>query len=107
VSLGPSEIIVVLLVALVVLGPDKLPAAARTFGKYLAEFRKFSASVQAQVDQALQVPDTDAAKPKPPGETNDASGDYDDSQPKPANPDTSGFSLIDEKQPEPGASEDS
>jgi Sec-independent protein translocase protein TatA len=80
-----------LLVALIVLGPDKLPAAARTFGKYMAEFRKFSASVQAQVDEALKEPPT---KSDTTAETSEA-----EETEKPPNPDTSGFEMIDQTKP--------
>jgi Sec-independent protein translocase protein TatA len=34
-NLGPEKLMMVLLVALIVLGPDKLPNAARQVGRYL------------------------------------------------------------------------
>jgi sec-independent protein translocase protein TatB len=43
-------------IALVVLGPDKLPEAARTMGKVLAEFRRISGSLQSEVREALNDP---------------------------------------------------
>lgn len=101
-SLGPSEIVVVLLVALIVLGPDKLPQAARTFGKYLAEFRKFSASVQAQVDDALKF---DQAEKQGQGPSFEEKTEG-ESGPKPPNPDVSGFSLIDGQQQTPPTTPD-
>lgn len=96
VSLGPTEVIVVLVVALLVLGPDKLPHAARTLGKYLGEFRKFSSAVQSQVDEALKMADA-TPTPDPESEIQEA----EPVEPKPENPDTSGFELIDEKRPSP------
>ena len=39
VNVGPLEIMVVLVIALLVLGPQKLPDAARSVGKGIREFR--------------------------------------------------------------------
>jgi Sec-independent protein translocase protein TatA len=52
---------VVLLIALVVLGPDKLPNAARQIGKYLNEFRRISQGFQQELRTAMDVTDTSAA----------------------------------------------
>jgi TatA/E family protein of Tat protein translocase len=41
-SLGSTELIFILVVALIFFGPRKLPQLARTMGKGLAEFRKAS-----------------------------------------------------------------
>ncbi|MBV9664562.1 MAG: twin-arginine translocase TatA/TatE family subunit [Actinobacteria bacterium] len=63
-SVGAPEIIVILLVALIVLGPSKLPEAARSVGKAMAEFRRVTAGLQAEVRDALQDP-VSAAPPAP------------------------------------------
>ena len=39
-GIGPMEIVLVLVIALIVLGPKKLPEAARSVGKGLREFRE-------------------------------------------------------------------
>ena len=39
-GIGFTELIVVLVVALIVIGPDKLPAIAKTMGKAFVEFRR-------------------------------------------------------------------
>ena len=62
-SIGPAEILVVLVVALIVLGPTRLPDAARSMGKALAELRRVSSGVQAEVREAFAEPPT---YPKPP-----------------------------------------
>lgn len=38
-SIGPAELIVVLVIALIVLGPKRLPEAGRSLGKGIREFR--------------------------------------------------------------------
>lgn len=38
-GIGPLELIVVLVIALIVLGPKKLPEAGRSIGKGLREFK--------------------------------------------------------------------
>jgi Tat protein translocase TatB subunit len=41
-GIGVSELLVIFLVALLVLGPERLPEAARTLAKLFGEFRKAS-----------------------------------------------------------------
>lgn len=57
---GGPEIMVILLLALLVLGPDQLPKAMRTFGNVMAEIRKVSSSFQAEMRDALDVIETAA-----------------------------------------------
>jgi len=52
---------VILVLALIVLGPDKLPSAARQAGKYLSEFRRMSEGFQRELRDAM---DFDATKPQ-------------------------------------------
>lgn len=55
-NLSGSEIIVILLLALVVLGPDKLPDALRRAGRTYAELRKMGTSFQSEMRSALDEP---------------------------------------------------
>jgi len=48
-SLGPAEILVILIVALIVLGPKKLPEAGRQVGRAIAEVRKWSQGFQDEI----------------------------------------------------------
>lgn len=41
-GIGPMELVVIVVVALLIFGPQKLPEFARTLGKGLAEFRRAS-----------------------------------------------------------------
>jgi len=51
-----SEVVILLLLALVVLGPEKLPDAIRRFGRVYAEVRKMSQGFQSELRQALDEP---------------------------------------------------
>ncbi len=52
-KLGFAEIIIVLLVAMVVIGPDKLPYYARNAGKMLQSFRKALNETTEEVRETL------------------------------------------------------
>lgn len=55
-NLSGSEIIVILLLALVVLGPEKLPEAMRKFGKTYGEFRRMTTGFQQEFKSAIDEP---------------------------------------------------
>src|SRR5262245_19431353 len=44
-NIGPGELILILVIALIVLGPGKLPDVASSLGKSLREFRKAASDV--------------------------------------------------------------
>ncbi len=45
-NIGPQELLIVLIIALVVVGPQRLPELGRTIGKALREFRKIQDDVK-------------------------------------------------------------
>jgi TatA/E family protein of Tat protein translocase len=45
-NIGPVELIIVLVIALLILGPGKLPEVGSAFGKTIREFRKASSDIQ-------------------------------------------------------------
>jgi TatA/E family protein of Tat protein translocase len=51
-GIGPTELIVILVIALLVLGPKRLPELARSLGRGLAEFRRATADVTSEFDNA-------------------------------------------------------
>jgi Tat protein translocase TatB subunit len=72
-GLSPVHILVVFVVALIVLGPQRLPEVARQVGKAFAEFRRWSDGLQAEIRDALDVegttaPTATAPTATPPGE---------------------------------------
>ena len=60
-NVGGPEILLVLLVALVVLGPEQLPKAMRTFGNAMAQVRKLSNGFQDEMRSAMNTMDITAA----------------------------------------------
>jgi sec-independent protein translocase protein TatA len=65
-GIGPVELIVVLIIALLVIGPGKLPEVGSALGKSIREFRKASSDVEeaTKIDTS-PIPPT-AAAPAPP-----------------------------------------
>jgi sec-independent protein translocase protein TatB len=55
-NLSGSEMVFLLLIALIVLGPEKLPEAVRKFGKAYSEFKKMSSGFQSELKSALDEP---------------------------------------------------
>ena len=83
-SLGPMEVLVVLVVALLVLGPQKLPEAGRQLGKALAELRRWSSDLQGELRDALE-PDRGAPpQPEPPSQSGQGQSSAPDLHPSPS-----------------------
>ncbi len=64
-GIGPTELIVILVIALLVLGPKRLPELAAGLGKGLAEFRRATADINAELDEArrtIEEPAKDATR---------------------------------------------
>jgi len=53
-DIGFSELVVVALVGLIVLGPKRLPEVARTVGQWLGRVRRFVADVKQDIDREMQ-----------------------------------------------------
>jgi sec-independent protein translocase protein TatB len=56
-NVGGGELIVIMLIALIVLGPKRLPDAARQIGKVMGDLRRLSTSFQSEVRTALDTAD--------------------------------------------------
>lgn len=53
-SIGVPELIIILVVALIVFGPKKLPELGKSLGKGLAEFRKASNELRSTIEQEVR-----------------------------------------------------
>ena len=49
-GIGMPELIIILVIALIIIGPKKLPDLARALGKGMAEFRKATSEIKANLD---------------------------------------------------------
>jgi sec-independent protein translocase protein TatA len=58
VSVGPTELIIVLVIALLVLGPKRLPEVGRSVGRGMREFKDSLSGINARDDD-----DEDDVKP--------------------------------------------
>ncbi len=60
-GLGMGEIAIILVLALILLGPQRLPDAAKQLGKGLRDFRKATEDLKQQFESELYAPE----KPSP------------------------------------------
>ena len=49
-GIGMPELIIILVIALIIIGPKKLPSLARGLGKGMAEFRKATNEIKENLD---------------------------------------------------------
>jgi Tat protein translocase TatB subunit len=55
-NVGPEKLLLLLVIALVVLGPKRLPDAARSLGRAVGELRRLTGHIQEEVHDALADP---------------------------------------------------
>lgn len=60
-GIGMTELVVIMIVALIVFGPTRLPELARSLGRAMGEFRRASTDIRQTFHEAVQEP-----KPAPP-----------------------------------------
>ena len=64
-TLGGPELVLILVLALIVFGPRKLPEIGKSMGKMLAEFRKASHDFQRTIEDEVEAEKTRATEPAP------------------------------------------
>lgn len=65
-NIGPFELLLVLILALLILGPGKLPEVGSALGRTIREFRKASTDVQDSLSVEPLSTKASAAKPVTP-----------------------------------------
>ncbi|MGI6434949.1 MAG: Sec-independent protein translocase protein TatB [Syntrophomonadaceae bacterium] len=67
-NIGPWELILILVIALIVVGPGKLPEVAKSLGKATREFKKATSGMKKEIDEMVNstaVDPTPAARIQP------------------------------------------
>jgi Tat protein translocase TatB subunit len=79
-EIGPLEILVVAVVALLVFGPEKLPEMARTVGRTISDLRRTAQEMRDEFSTGLEDddpgPPARRARPEPASEDPDDDLDY-------------------------------
>ena len=80
-SIGMPELIIILVIALIIFGPRKLPELGKSLGRSLNEFKKASQDLQNTLEQEIKIEEEkekEATRPKPVEPERAASRDDDD-----------------------------
>src|SRR5262245_46934073 len=64
-NIGPQELLIILVIALLVVGPQRLPELGRSIGRGLRELRKAQDEVRRTIQVNLDEPNGDGAAAKP------------------------------------------
>jgi TatA/E family protein of Tat protein translocase len=54
-SVGPTEIILIFIIALLVFGPKKLPEIGKSVGKAIREFKKASDEIKGRIEEEIKA----------------------------------------------------
>ena len=73
-SIGMPELIIILVIALIIFGPRKLPELGRSLGRSINEFKKASNELRSTLEEEIRIEEqrdrtTAAASPTPPAAT--------------------------------------
>lgn len=64
-SLGPLEILVVAVLALIVFGPERLPEIARTLGRTLNELKRMASEVRTEFEAGMNLDEVEDEPEEP------------------------------------------
>lgn len=56
-GIGSTELVIILIVALVLIGPSKLPDLMKSLGKGISEFRRMSTDVKSTLEREIEKAD--------------------------------------------------
>ncbi len=85
-GIGMPEMIIILVIALIVIGPHKLPELAKSLGKGLAEFKKASEGFQRSVQEEANKSEEKEVAPQKVAAAEQAHVDTSSAQPAHAAP---------------------
>ncbi|MEO8070356.1 MAG: TatA/E family twin arginine-targeting protein translocase [Acidobacteriota bacterium] len=70
--IGMPEMVIILVIALIIFGPRKLPELGRSLGKSLGEFKKASNELRNTLDEEIRIEETREQRDKARAEQNSA-----------------------------------
>ena len=76
-SIGMPELIIILVIALIIFGPRKLPELGKSLGRSLNEFKKASTDLQNTLEQEIKIEEQKEAVSKSKQEEKTASAAFD------------------------------
>jgi sec-independent protein translocase protein TatB len=62
-GIGTSELLLILLIALIVLGPKEIPKVARTLGRAMREFQRATDELRRTIDMEIEYDEEARVKP--------------------------------------------
>jgi sec-independent protein translocase protein TatA len=68
-SIGMPELIIILVIALIIFGPRKLPELGRSLGRSLSEFKRASNELKHTLDEEIRIEDERSAERQRPPAT--------------------------------------
>jgi TatA/E family protein of Tat protein translocase len=64
-SIGMPELVIILVIALIIFGPRKLPELGRSLGRSIGEFRRASNELRSTLEEEIRVEEQKSTAPKP------------------------------------------
>ena len=81
-SIGMPELVVIMLLALLIFGPRKLPELGRSLGRSLGEFKRASNELRSTLDEEIRIEEEKSAERQRPPESAAAPRSSEDSVPR-------------------------
>jgi TatA/E family protein of Tat protein translocase len=74
-SIGMPELVVILVIALIIFGPRKLPELGRSLGRSIGEFRRASNELRSTLEEEIRVEEQKSTAAKAPSTPSDTATD--------------------------------